>query len=79
MTKLVNCGNDFYPQKFEELCKELEAGEHVNVYIDCIGHTRNNWVQEVYKEKLEEKYGDKLVTHYNAPYHCYDYDYKLTT
>lgn len=59
--KLVNCGNDFYPMFFDNLCSALEKGQTVEVYVDCIGHTRNNWVQEVYKEKLVEKYGAKLL------------------
>ena len=76
-TKLVNCGNDFYPQFFDTLCKELEAGESVAVYIDCIGHSMNNRLQEVYKEKLIEKYNDRLLYTLSDGAHSYSYSYKL--
>ena len=58
--KLINCGNEFYPAFFDKLCSALEEGQTAEVYVDCIGHTRNNLVQEVYKEKLLEKYGNTL-------------------
>ena len=76
-TKLVNCGNDFYPHLFDNLCKELEAGESVAVYIDCIGHSMNNRLQEVYREKLIEKYGDRLTYTLSDGAYSYSYTYEL--
>lgn len=75
--KLINCGNDFYPAFFTNLCDALEDGCVVNAHIDCIGHTRNNTVQEIYKEKLIEKYGDKLVCVDSGGEYSYSYFYEL--
>ena len=76
--KLINCGNEFYPVFFNKLCEALEKGEVVRVYIDCIGHTRNNDTQEVYRVKLTQKYGDKLVIEKNEGAYSYSYCYQLT-
>ena len=75
--KLINCGNDFYEGYFNKLCTELESGETVEVYIDCIGHTRNNMSQEAYKRKLVEKYGDQLEVAVDNGAYCYSYYYSL--
>lgn len=75
--KLINCGNDFYPRFFTQLCEALENGQIVQVYVDCIGHTRNNNVQEIYNEKLVEKYGDKLVAERSDGGFSYSYYYEL--
>jgi len=58
--KLIDCGNYFHESRFKKVCEALENGEAVQVYIDCIGHTLNNYEQENYKEALLEKYADKL-------------------
>ena len=58
--KTIDCGNYFHDSRFKLVCEALEQGETVKVYIDCIGHTRNNFEQETYKEALIEKYADKL-------------------
>ena len=73
----VNCGNSFYEQKFNLVCEELEKGFETSVYIDCIGHTRNNMGQEAYKKALVEKYGDKLEVIYHDGICSYSYSYKL--
>lgn len=75
--KLINCGNDFYPHLFDTLCKELDEGGGVEVYIDCIGHSMNNRLQEVYREKLIEKYGNRLLYTHSDGAHSYSYSYKL--
>lgn len=75
--KLINCGNEFYPRFFKELCEALEAGHTVEVYVDCIGHTRNNMVQEIYKTKLQEKYGTDLMTQRNEGSYSNSYCYCL--
>lgn len=74
---LVNCGNDFYPTFFEKLCLALEEGNTAEVYVDCIGHTRNNVVQEIYKEKLLEKYGSALLVQRNEGAYSNSYNYRL--
>ena len=73
----VNCGNDFYDNKFKLVCEKLEEGFQVDVYIDCIGHTRNNMTQEAYKKALVEKYGDNLEVIYHNGVCSYSYSYKL--
>lgn len=75
--KTINGGNYFHEKAFNEICKTLERGEAVQVYIDCIGHTRNNNEQEAYKEALENKYGDKLQTTEHGGAYSYSYSYQL--
>ena len=75
--KLINCGNDFYTIYFDKVCEALEQGEAVQVYIDCIGHTRNNWAQDSYKDALVKKYGDRLIVTTEAGAYCYSHSYVL--
>lgn len=77
MGKTMNGRNYFNEQNFNEMCEALERGEQFSVYIDCIGHTRNNMEQEAYREAFEKKYGPKLEVLYEGPDHCYSYSYKL--
>lgn len=58
---LVNVANDFYEDRYEELKKELEDVRIVSIYVDCIGHTRARWVEQLYADKLKQEYGDRLV------------------
>ena len=74
---IVNVWNDFYTQKFELLCSELEKGFIVVPYVDCIGHIRNNWVQEAYKEDLIKKYGESLKVNCSECTYSYHYEYEL--
>lgn len=74
---LINCGNYFNKSSFEKVCKELEKGETVEIYVDCVGHTRNNHEQETYREELTKKYGKKLVITENKGSYSYSYIYKL--
>lgn len=76
--KLIDCWNDFYKERFDEVCKELEQGERVKVYIDCIGHTRNNMAQEAYKRALVKKYGERLIVKISEGACSYSYSYSLT-
>ena len=72
------CGSNYFNQRsFDEMCKELESGEHIKVGIDCIGHARNNMEQERYREELVEKYGNKLEVNCNEGVCSYSYNYKL--
>lgn len=73
---IINGGNYYHEKAFFEVCKALEQGNTVDMYIDCIGHTRNNMEQEAYKESLLEKYGDKLIVEC-AKGVSYSYSYKL--
>ena len=59
-SKLINVSNDYYQEKFNVLCEELEKGTMVHIYVDCIGHTRAEWVEADYVQKLKQKYGDRL-------------------
>ncbi len=77
MSKIVNCWNDFYEERFDAICKELELGEHVKAIVDCIGHTRNNMVQNIYKEALEKTYGDRLLINAICSDSCFSYEYYL--
>lgn len=74
---LINCANDFYQKYFDQVCEALESGEKVEVYIDCIGHTRNNWAQDSYKKALVEKYGDRLTVATEHGAYCYHHIYEL--
>lgn len=76
---LVNGKNYFNEASFDEACKALEKGATVKMYIDCIGHTRNNNEQEVYKEALSEKYGDRLLIEKSDGGFSYSYSYGLKT
>jgi len=76
-TYTINCKNYFNKDSFNEVCKVLENGDCVSVYIDCIGHTRNNYEQETYKEELVKKYGDKLIVDCIKGNFCYSYSYRL--
>lgn len=74
---MVNGSNDYNDSSFNEMCEKLENGETISVYIDCIGHTRNNMVQEEYREKLVEKYGERLTVINSEGWISYHYEYKI--
>lgn len=59
--KMVNGQNYFNEQSLEEMVTELEAGKTISIYIDCIGHARSYNEEEIYKEELIEKFGDRLI------------------
>lgn len=60
MAKLVNCTNYYNEQSLAELQALLEQGEAVQIYIDCIGHTRTMNETALYVEALQKAYGDRL-------------------
>ena len=74
---MVNGKNYFNQESFTKICESLEQGMEVQVYIDCIGHTRNNYEQEQYKRELMKKYGDNLIIELNEGYCSYSYTYQL--
>ena len=74
---LINGRNYFNQKSFTEMCEVLEAGNVLEVYIDCIGHTRNNYEQENYRKALQQKYLENLETEiWNGAY-SYSYIYRL--
>lgn len=77
MSKIVNGANYFNEKSFNEICEALESAKTVKVYIDCIGHTRNNNEQEAYKEALIEKYQDRLKVDKIDGSYSYSYMYGL--
>ena len=77
MAKLINGQNYFNETAFNEACEALEQGETVKMYIDVIGHTRNNNEQEAYREALENKYGSRLKVEKSEGGYSYSYSYSL--
>ena len=75
--KVISGQNYFNEKSFNEICEALEKAEVVQVYIDCIGHTRNNNEQEAYKEALLKKYQDRLKVEKSEGGHSYSYTYGL--
>lgn len=75
--KLINGKNYCNIPCFKQMCQELEKGQRIEVYIDCIGHTRNNYEQESYRKLLQDKYGDKLETELSGGTYSYSYIYQL--
>lgn len=69
--------NYFNNEDFKKMCKALDAGNEIEVGIDCIGHTRNNYEQEAYKEALSEKYKERLKVELCNGAYSYSYKYKL--
>ena len=75
--KVINGANYFNEKSFNEICEALEKGEAISVYIDVIGHGANNREQEIYKEKLIEKYRDRLKFDKVDGAYSYHYEYGL--
>ena len=62
MSKLINGKNYFNEGSLQEMIEELEKGETIRIYIDCIGHTRTEIETANYVEALKEKFGSRLVS-----------------
>ncbi len=77
MKTLIDGKNYFNENSFNEMCEALERKETIEVYIDCIGHNRNNMEQEAYREELKNKYGERLETIQVKGSYSYSYMYKL--
>ncbi len=75
--KIINGQNYFNEKSFNEICEALEKAGTVQVYIDSIGHARNNNEQEAYKEALIEKYADRLKVDKIDGGYSYSYVYSL--
>lgn len=79
-SKYFSVGNYFDKPTLKEVIKELEKGQRIEIGVDCIGHTRNNMVQEEFKEALIDYYKDRikmLVVEYNPGVCSYSYIYEL--
>lgn len=74
---IVNGRNYFNQKSFTEMCEVLEAGQVLEVFIDCIGHSRNNYEQENYRKALQQKYYDTLETEILQGNWSYSYIYRL--
>lgn len=68
--RLFDGSNYFRPEKFDELCVEIEKGGRVKLYINCIGFTRAHNEGHTYKDAVVKKYGDRVkVTTIDHPYY----------
>lgn len=74
---LLNCGNYFTESRLNNVIEALERGCEVRIYIDCIGHARNNYEQENYRRALVNKYGRKLNIKLHEGVCSYSYEYLL--
>lgn len=74
---IVNGRNYFNQNSFTEMCEVLEKGQVLEVYIDCIGHSRNNYEQENYRKSLQQKYKDQLEYEVLQGNWSYSYIYRL--
>lgn len=75
--KYVSGKNYFNENSFNNIVKELEDGNRIEVGIECIGHTCNNIEQEKYKEQLMKRFGDKLKVETRSGNYRYSYIYSL--
>ena len=73
----INGQNYFNEKSFNEICEALEKAESIEIYIDVVGHSRNNYEQENYKDALTKKYGDRLQVKCNEGAYSYSYFYHL--
>ena len=75
--KLIDGANYFNKKSFNEMCEALEKAESIEIYINVVGHSRNNYEQEAYREALEEKYGSRLKVEKVDGAYSYSYTYRL--
>lgn len=73
----VNGRNYFNDNSFAEVCKELDAGRRVAVYIDCIGFARASMEGARYRDAVVEKYGENVeVFQFDRCYYD-EYEFQL--
>ena len=75
--KTISGRNYYNETDFKTMCVALDAGERIEVYIDCIGHSTNNVEQENYRQAIVAKYGDKVEVMQGGSPLSYNYSYKL--
>ena len=76
-SKSINGTNDFDKEAFKIGCEELEKGSQIFFNIACIGHERNNRVQQEYQKHLKEKYGNKLEVVFSQGVASHTWFFKL--
>lgn len=74
---IINGKNYLNHNSLSQMFEALESGRVIEVYIDCIGHTRNNYEQENYRKELIKKYGVKLEIELINGTYSYSYCYRL--
>lgn len=62
MSKLIDGKNSFNEKSLNEMIEELEKGETIEIYIDCIGNSRTEIETYRYVHALKKIYGDRLTT-----------------
>lgn len=72
----VSGSNYFNEEDLNEMIRQLNNGNAIQVGIECIGHTRNNTEQDNYREALEKHFGKRLVLECVIG-NCYYYSYWL--
>lgn len=55
----INCKDQYNDESFDEVCKALEDGNEVHIYIDDKKNERAE--TDKYVEALKKKYGNLLV------------------
>lgn len=75
--KLLNGQNYFNEKSFEEACQLLEENMIIEIYIDCIGNSRNDSEQENYRDALVKKYGDRIQVKKLERGNSFAYKYEL--
>lgn len=59
--KMINGQNYFNEKSLNEMIEQLDRGETISIYIDCIGHTRTEYETATYVEELKKHFGDRLI------------------
>ena len=75
--QLINGKNYLNMKSLTEMSKALNEGKTIEVYIDCIGHSRNNYEQENYRKALQKIYGENLECEVLEGNYSYSYMYRL--
>lgn len=59
--KTINGQNYFNEKSLNEMIEQLDRGETISIYIDCIGHTRTAYETSVYVDELKKHFSDRLI------------------
>lgn len=73
---LVNGRNYFNEESLAKMIDALNDGKMIDIYIDCIGHTRTEMESLAYVESLKEHFGeDNLIRRsiYTHEYYLKEY------
>lgn len=58
--KVINGSNSFNLSIYKDIIQNLNNGETVELYINCLGHTRAQIEGSKYREELQNYFGEKL-------------------